>query len=83
MIIARLVLHCRDDRKAIGVADSGDGLYTAVITMLVESYALYFVTFLLFFVCWATGNSASELFAGVLSATQVRAFPFSFSRPEI
>ena len=83
MIIVRLILHRRNVRKAIGVADSAGGLYTAVITMLVESYALYFVTFILFFAYWATGNWASELFAGVLSATQVRAFPPPFSRPEI
>jgi len=43
--------------------------------MLVESYALYAVTFLIFIVPWAMNNYAAYIFAPIGAATQVIA-PF-------
>ena len=73
MIIVRLILHHRDIRNAIGTSDAITGLYTTVVTMLIESYALYAAGFLLYMVPWATGSSISSIFDGFVGATQVRA----------
>ena len=78
LIITRLILLRRNIRRAMGASDKRGGLYTAVVTMLVESCALYVVTLLLFCVPWAVGAWFREIFAGILPATQVctvSAFP--------
>ena len=56
----------------MGVRPGVGGMYKAVVTMLVESYALYAVTFLIFIVPWAMNNYAAYIFAPIGAATQVR-----------
>lgn len=55
MIVIRLILHRRNIQNAMGASAGAGQLYGAVITILVESSALYAVSFLLFFVPWIAG----------------------------
>ena len=50
-------------------------LYKAIVTMLVESSALYAVNSLLFIASWRAGNHAADIFVPMLAETQVRIFP--------
>ena len=72
MIIIRLVLLGRDIRSPTGTRATTTGLCEAVVTMLVESFALYAVNFLLFIVPWATGSSVWAIFSPILADVQVR-----------
>ena len=74
MIVVRLVLHTRNARSALGITGV-DGLCKAIVTMFVESCALYAVNSLLFIVPWATGYYTEGIFLPILSETQVRASP--------
>ena len=73
MIIIRLVLHSRKVNMAMGLTGMG-GLCRAVVTMLIESSALYAVNSLLFVVPWGTGSHVADIFLGPLSQTQVGFF---------
>jgi hypothetical protein len=78
MIVTRLFLHRRKFRKAMGALDRSSGLYTAAIALLVESFALSTIAYLLYIVprvakLWTVGP-----FSNVLSLVQVRA---SFAFP--
>jgi len=75
MIITRLVLHRKNIRDAMGTTAGVGGLYKAVITILVESAALYAVTFLMYVGPWATKSSLQYIFLQILAQTQVIA-PF-------
>ena len=79
MIVARLILHRRNLQKATGTLDSPAGLYTTVITMLIESYAFYVVTFLVYIVPWEVGSKVTALFSRLPAAVQVCAI-FAFLR---
>lgn len=72
MIVTRLVLHGRSFRDAMGTPARASGLYKAVITILVESSAIYAVTSLLFIGPWIAKNRASDIFLPVLAEIQVR-----------
>ena len=72
MIVARLVWHSRNIRNAMGTSTGATGLYRAVVTMLVESYALYAVTFLLYIGPVFAGSSAQYIFGQVVGQVQVR-----------
>ena len=74
MIIIRLILHARNTRAALGGSGIG-GLSKAIVTMLVESCALYAVSSLLVIGPYGGGNYVTNLFLFVLPETQVRAFP--------
>ena len=53
MIVMRLVVHIRNLRKVTRSSDGSSGLHTTTVTivmMLIESYALYAVTLLLYVV---------------------------------
>ena len=76
MIVTRLILHTRRIRTAMGISGIG-GSSKAVVTMLVESYAVYAANSLLFIVLWSTTNIAGNFLFRVLSKTQVRAPPQS------
>ena len=77
MIIIRLALHSRNIRKAIGASSGPGGLYTAVITMLVESSALNAVGYLLFIISITADSCIPWIFSSALGDLQVRAvFPF-------
>ena len=81
MIVARLVLLRRSIQNALNAPVRVGGLYNALVTMMIESCALYAVTFLLFIGSWAAGSSLMYVFFPVLSQTQVRAvLPFPSDR---
>ena len=71
MIITRLVLHKRDIRHATGTSDGTTKLYTTVIMMLVESYALYAIAFILYIISFTLDASVAAVFSQVLSGIQV------------
>ena len=70
MIIARLVLQRRNIRNAMG-ASAGGLLYGTIITILVESSALYVVSFLLFFVPSVADSMVYHAFWSSLVEVQV------------
>ena len=74
MIVIRLVLHARNTHTAMGISGIG-GLCNAIITMLIESCAIYAVGSSLVIGSWAARNSVMNLFMGILPETQVRALP--------
>ena len=74
MIVIRLVLHMRIIRTTKGSPSVHSGLYKGIVTMLIESSALYAVNSLLFIGPWGAGNHASDIFLPILAQTQVRAF---------
>ena len=71
MIIARLVVHNRKLRSSMGNRATTSGLYNSIITMFIESSALYAVSFLLFIGPWGSGNPAANVFSPILAETQV------------
>ena len=74
MIVIRLVLHVRDTRAALGITGIG-GLSKAIITMLIESCALYSASPLLVLgPMSANVNPIASFFIPILPAAQVRAF---------
>jgi len=72
LIVTRLILHSRNVRVAMGGPGGAAGLYKAIVTMLIESCALYAVNSLLFVGPWGAGNHAADLFLPILAETQVR-----------
>ena len=74
MIVTRLILHVRVIRTAMGGPDKISGLYKAIVTMLIESSALYAVSSLLVIGSWVAGEQASIIFFPLLAQTQVRAY---------
>ena len=76
MIVARLILYSRNIQNAMGVSVEDGGLYKSIITILVESCALYATSFLLYIVTWSVKDNkghVSGLFEPILLGTQVRA----------
>ena len=76
LIVTRLALHHRAVNKALGTSAPSGGLYKALVTMLVESCALYAVSYLLFIGPWASGSAVSNIFFPILAETQVCADVF-------
>ena len=76
MIVVRLILHSRDIRAILGAPLSGTSrLYTTIITMLIESCALFAVNSLLVIGLLFTDNHAANTFLAILAIIQVRAYP--------
>ena len=73
MIVIRLILHARDTRASMGKTGIG-GLYKVIVTMLIESSALYAVSSLLVLGPASAGNNVADIFLFILAETQVRAF---------
>ena len=73
MIVARLALHRRETQNVMGASFKASGLYKSIISMLVESCALYAGSFLVYTVTWGTNGSLAATFQPVLGETQVRA----------
>ena len=72
MIAVRLILHSRNTQVAMGAPAGVSGLYKNVITMLIESCALYAVNSLLFIIPWAAGgNWVAVVFLPLLGEIQV------------
>jgi hypothetical protein len=77
MIVARIALHSRDIRSAIGsLAKPSGRLYKTLVTILVESCALYTVSYLLFLGPWASSSPVCDAFFPMLAANQVRTKKF-------
>lgn len=74
MIIARLALHNRKIKKALGSPATADGLYKTVVAILIESFTLYTVIFLLFIGTWSARSNFVYTFFPILAETQVRVF---------
>lgn len=72
MIVTRLILHRRHLQKVIGAPDSSVGLYTAIVAMIIESYALYAVAYLLYIVPWALSSWLMFPFSKIVGQVQVR-----------
>ena len=71
MIVIRLILHSRNVRNAMGTEAGAVGMHKAIITMLVESAALYAVAFLLYIGSWGAQSPAQFIFLPVLTEAQV------------
>ena len=72
MIVIRLVLYSMNIRAATGASGIG-GLYKTVITMFIESSALYAANSLLVLV--RSNYAVVDIFLPLLAETQVRNFP--------
>lgn len=70
MVVTRLVLHSRNIRDSETVPT---GVVRWCITILIESSALYAVSFLLFIGPWAAKSYIAQIFFPILVETQVRA----------
>ena len=79
MIVIRLLLHNRGIRAAMGSPARIDRLYKAIVTMLIESSALYAVSSFLVIGPWVAGYRDAITFWPILTQTQVNAFPRSQS----
>ena len=75
MIVGRLVLHSRNIRNALGTQAGGGGMYKALVTMIIESSALYAVSSILFIVPWGANSWVADIFLPILAQNQVRASP--------
>ena len=82
MIATRLIRHSRNLRSSIGPATDG-GLYNTVVTMLVESCALYAVASLLFIGTLGGQSKIQGVFAPIFVNIQVRLFYYSLSHTVI
>ena len=74
MIVIRLVLHSRNIRAATGSPAGISGVCNAIVTMLIESSALYAVNSLILIALWVADNDAAGAFIPILAETQVCAF---------
>ena len=78
LIVIRLIVYTKNIRTTTGGTGIG-GLCKAIITMLIESCALYAVSSLLVIGPWGAGSNAANIFFFVLTQTQVRIYPRSRS----
>ena len=61
MLITRLVLHRKNIRRAMGDQAGTSGTYKKIVTMLVESGALYAASLALVAGSWASGNDGDRV----------------------
>ena len=81
MIVTRLVMHRRNMLNTMGASvGPSTGFYGALVTILVESCALYAVSFVLFIGAWGSSSPVANIFFPVVAETQVCAlfFPHMF-----
>ena len=72
LIIAfRLLLHDRNLKEAIGFYSGISSIYRTIVTMLVESCALYAVVSICFIVPYGMSHHASAIFLSMLSRVQI------------
>ena len=79
MIVIRLIMHRRNIRNAMGAQDRASRVYKTIITILVESSALYTVSFLLFVGPWGATSYVEDIFFPPLAQAQVCAVHLFFS----
>ena len=76
MIVVRLVMHSKNIRNAMGAQATGaTGLYKTIATVLIESSALYTISYLLFIGPWGSTNYAEYVFFPALAQIQVSYSP--------
>jgi hypothetical protein len=73
MIVIRLILRGRRVRDTMGPLVRLNKFYKAIVTILVESCALYAVSSILNIGPWCTNNPVQFAFFPILVQTQVRA----------
>ena len=71
LIVIRLAMHSKNIRNAMGAPTGTSGLYETIITVLVESCAIYAVTSLLFVAPWGAKSHVADIFLPVLGEIQV------------
>ena len=71
MIVTRIILHGRNIRATTASRAGISGLYKTIVTMFIESSALYTVTSLLLIALWAAGSGGSGIFLPIHAETQV------------
>jgi hypothetical protein len=81
MIVMRLALYKRTIKNILGTTAGTNGLFKAIIAMLVESFALYTVTYLLFIGTWGGKSYLVYTFFPILTETQVRRVPLFVLAP--
>ena len=69
MIVARI-----RSVRTTATSTGATRLYSTIITMLVESSALYAVNSLLFIGSWAAGSHIADVFSATFAGAQARAF---------
>ena len=78
MIVTKLILHRKNLQHAIGTSNAATRVYTTIVTMLVESYALYAITLLSVVVTSALQSVGVYVTGKILTNVQVcTIFPFS------
>ena len=80
MIVVRLFLHSRNIRSVMGAPSGFTGLYKTIVTMLIESSAIYAVNSLLFLGLWGSRSYIADAFSEILAETQVCALSPSIRR---
>ena len=83
MIIVQLIRYIRQFQSAMGAKTTITKLHKAVLTMIVESFAIYAANFLLFIILFDVGNSFLNIFNLVLAETQVCTAIASFWRSAV
>ena len=71
MITTRLTMHGRNIRNAMGDAAGTGGLYKATVAIIIESYALSAVVFLVFMGTWAAKSYVQYIFLQILAQMEV------------
>ena len=72
LIIIRILWHRRNFQNAVGTSAGVSGLYTTVVTMLVESCAPYTVSSMLYLIPMATNSNVALVFGWASGPLQVR-----------
>jgi len=80
MIVTRLVLHIRNIRTAMEAPSGFTGLYKTVVTMLIESSAIFAASSLLSLGLWGSRTYVADVFSAIHGEVQVRALSLS-ARP--
>ena len=73
MIVIRLAWHSRNIRNVLSASTGASGTYKTIVTILVESLALYAINYVVFMGLWIDNNLASFIFQPILGEVQVRA----------
>lgn len=71
MIVGRLVRHSRNIRDAMGPLVRPIRLYKAIVTIFVESSALYAISYILYIGPWIPAKPSQYIFFPILAQTQV------------
>ena len=72
MIITKLILHRKNLQRAIGTSNAATRVYTTIVIMLVESYALYAIALISDTLAWALQSVGVYVTGKILSNVQVR-----------